>query len=191
MNKTSETICDSGKEGPVTICVSRKIFPGREQDYEEWVSGIDHAAGRFPGHQGVNVLRPSAATQFEYILIYRFDTYEHAHAWEHSDVRKNWILKLEGIVDGEETTRRGSGFEFWFELPEIPLIKPAPRYKMAPVVITVLYTLSILLYYLVEPFTRSLPTPLVLFFLISIKVLLMTYFIMPRVTKLLSAWLYR
>ena len=43
------------ESGPVTISVARRVVPGRESDYEQWLKGITADALRFPGHMGVNV----------------------------------------------------------------------------------------------------------------------------------------
>ena len=56
--------------GPVTISVARRVVPGREADYEEWLRGITADALRFPGHMGVNVLRPTSGAN-EYVTIFR------------------------------------------------------------------------------------------------------------------------
>ena len=48
-----------GEDPPVTAVASRRVKPGREQEFEEWVSGILAAANKFPGYLGSEVLRPS------------------------------------------------------------------------------------------------------------------------------------
>ena len=57
------------EEGPVTASISPKVKPGRETDYEAWIQDISLAASVFPGHQGVNVLRPSRQTDGKYVLV--------------------------------------------------------------------------------------------------------------------------
>jgi uncharacterized protein len=60
--------------------VTRRVRPGHEAAYEEYLEGIISAARRFPGHLGVEVFRPSSAGG-EYRIVYRFDSEEHLHAW--------------------------------------------------------------------------------------------------------------
>ena len=31
----------SGVPGPVTVVVARRVTPGREREFEEWLAGID------------------------------------------------------------------------------------------------------------------------------------------------------
>ncbi|GKY90152.1 antibiotic biosynthesis monooxygenase [Sinisalibacter aestuarii] len=176
--------------GPVTVSVSRRVNPGREDDYEAWVHGIAAAASEFPGHQGINVLRPSAQTGGRYVLIYRFDSDAHAAAWEASDQRAHWIEKLEGITGDEDERKRVTGLEVWFDLPDVPAAAHAPRYKMALVLIMVVFGLVFPLQVYLGPAMAGFPAWLRSLVIVIIQVLLMTYLVMPRVTALLKPWLF-
>src|SRR5215831_17968132 len=45
--------------GPVTATVTRRVKPGHEPDYEEFLAGINGAAKAFPGYLGEEVFRPA------------------------------------------------------------------------------------------------------------------------------------
>ena len=175
-------------EGPVTISIARQVVPGREADYEEWVRGITADALSFPGHMGVNVIKPTASSR-EYVTIFRYDSYAHMCAWRESELRKQWLQRLEGIVEGEDQERRGTGLEFWFSLPELPTAHPSPH-KMATVLLVVVFVLVLMIKYLVAPFTGDWPESARLFLGVFLQVMLMTYLVMPRVTRMLKSWLY-
>lgn len=174
--------------GPVTTSIARKIVPGREGDYEDWLRGITEKALAFPGHMGVNVIRPMAACR-EYVTIFRFDTYEHSKNWEDSEVRKDWLRKLDGVVEGEEEVLKGTGLEFWFSLPELPVAHPSPH-KMALVLLVVVFVLVSAIRSVLSTFASDWPMVAQLFVTVFCQVMLMTYVVMPRVTRLLQAWLY-
>ena len=74
----------------------------------------------------------------------------------------------------------------------IPL-HPPPRYKMVivtiPVLSILLMTLVPQIHFLTE--MLSIPFPIRLVIAITIIVLLMTYVIMPLLTKLLKSWLFK
>ena len=106
--------------GPVTVSISRKVKSGCEAQYEHWISKMVEAASNFPGHQSVNVLRPSPATQGEYVIIYRFDTYADCQRWETSNIRQKYLQEVQDWNEGETNTRRATGIEFWFDLPRLP-----------------------------------------------------------------------
>jgi antibiotic biosynthesis monooxygenase (ABM) superfamily enzyme len=43
--------------GPVTTTLTRRVNPGHEPRYEQFLDGIVAAASRFPGHRGAEVFR--------------------------------------------------------------------------------------------------------------------------------------
>ncbi|MGH1355793.1 MAG: antibiotic biosynthesis monooxygenase [Thalassovita sp.] len=186
----SKHTVEPGQEGPVTVSISRRVTPGREAEYETWLHGIIEAASDFPGHMGVNILRPSGATDGRYVLIYRFDSWAHCEAWEQSDTRQHWVWQLQGIVEGEAETRRVTGLEAWFDLPEVPAAKHAPQWKMAITLIVVVFVIVFPLQLLILPLTSDWPHAARTLLIAVIQVLLMTYLVMPRVTKLLRGWLF-
>jgi len=187
----TDTVDATGLEGgPVTVSISRRVKPGRETDYEAWVRGVIDAASHFPGHMGVNVLRPSSKTGGRYVLIYRFDTWENGEAWEKSDARSHWVAKLPDLVEGETETRKVTGLEAWFELPDVPVQKPAPRWKMSVVLIVVVFVLVFPLQLIVLPLVPDWPHWTKTLLIAVIQVLLMTYLVMPRVTAALKSWLF-
>jgi len=183
-------VCQPGSEGSITVSISRRVKTGCEAAYEEWISGVIEAASTYPGHLGTNVLRPGPATNHEYVIIYRFDSYEHCQSWENSYLRQQWLEKLEGLVEGKTTTKRGTGLEFWFDLPELPTHKNASPHKMAIVLIVVVYVLVIAINLLFQPLLEPLSLWWRTLFIVVLQVLLMTFFVMPRVTKLLKNWLF-
>ena len=181
---------EPGQEGPVTVSISRRVLPGREAEYEDWLHRIIEAASHFPGHLGVNILRPSGKTGGRYVLIYRFDTWEHCEDWEASDTRARMVGDLDGIVLGETEMRRVTGLEAWFDLPEVPAQKHAPQWKMAIVLIVVVFVVVYPLQLLILPMTSAWPHWARTLTIAVIQVLLMTYVLMPKVTRLLRRWLF-
>ncbi|MBI3446012.1 MAG: antibiotic biosynthesis monooxygenase [Magnetospirillum sp.] len=177
--------------GPVTVSIARKAVPGREADYEAWVSRVTAAVSHWPGYQGVNVLRPAAATEYAYVTIYRFSSWEQCHAFEKSEERARLLLELDGMVEGEHEVKRVTGLEFWFDLPEVPAqIRPSPH-KMALVVTVVAYGVVMSLNLLFGSLLAGFPLWLKALFFVTAQVLLMTYVFMPQATRLLRGWLFK
>lgn len=179
-----------GDEGPVTVSISRRVRPGQEAAYEAWLHGIIDAASGFPGHQGVNILRPSGKTDGQYVLIYRYDSWANCENWEQSQTRATWVAKLGDIVEGEAQMERVTGLEFWFNLPEIPAGAHASQHKMALTLIVVVFCLVYPLQVWLGPLLADWPSALRSLLIVIIQVLLMTYLVMPRVTKVLKGWLF-
>ena len=62
----------------VTSVIEHEVKPAFAVKYEEWLRKITPIAGRFPGHQGINILRPTEGGR-KYTLLLRFATLEQAH----------------------------------------------------------------------------------------------------------------
>ena len=175
----------------MTVSIARKAVPGREADYEGWISRVTAEVSHWPGYQGVNVLRPAASTEYAYVTIYRFSSWEDCHAFEKSAERARLLEELDGMVEGEHHVKRVTGLEFWFDLPEVPVqARPSPH-KMALVVILVAYGVVMTLNLAIGPLVVGLPLWLKALIFVSTQVLLMTYVFMPRVTRLLKGWLFK
>jgi antibiotic biosynthesis monooxygenase (ABM) superfamily enzyme len=176
--------------GPVTVTVARRIKPGCESQYEAWVAGVTAEASSWPGYLGVSALRPAPATDEAYVTIYRFRDYHHCHAWEVSEERKRWLNRLGDIVEGETAVKKVTGLEFWFDLPEVPANASPSPHKMALVITVVAYTVVMGLNLGFGPLVAAWPIWLKALAFVSAQVLVMTYVLMPRVTRLLRPWLY-
>jgi uncharacterized protein len=176
--------------GPVTTTVTRRVKPGHEPFYEQFLEGIISAASRFPGQLGVEVFRPPRATAGEYRIVYRFHTAEHLRAWLDSDERAAWLERAEPHVIGPMRTRFVTGLESWFTLPDQPGIAPPPPYKMALVTWITIFPLITAIVAITGPLLEELHLVLRLGITTAVTVPLMTWFVMPRVTRLLRRWLY-
>ena len=98
----------ANETGPLTVVVTWPVRKGREKEFEAWRHEIAAAALQFPGHMGVNVIRPSG-TEREYVVIFRFDTYEHLRAWQESDIRRELLKKAEPFRETPPSYRLESG----------------------------------------------------------------------------------
>ncbi|MGB0695328.1 MAG: antibiotic biosynthesis monooxygenase [Rhodospirillaceae bacterium] len=180
----------SGEEGPVTVSLKRKPKPGREKDYEAWLSGVTKEARNFDGNLGALALRPNGPGG-EYVVIYRFDSYANCQIWEESAERQVWLQRLEDIVEGPPEVKRVTGLEGWFDLPEVPAhAKPSPH-RMALVLIAVVFVVMLGLNATLIPAIADWPPPLRLLLIATIQVLLMTYVVMPWITRFLRGWLFK
>jgi uncharacterized protein len=177
-------------DGPVTTTVTRRIKPGHEAAYEAFLEGMIAAASRFPGHLGVEVFRPADAQSGEYRIVYRFDTAGHLRRWLDSDEHAAWLQRAEPHVAGPMRTEFLTGLESWFTLPEQPGLPAPPPYKMAILTWATIFPLITLVVVVLTPLIRTLPLVVRLGITTLATVPLMTWVVMPRVTRLLRRWLY-
>jgi uncharacterized protein len=179
-----------GAVGPVTTTVTRRVKPGHEPLYEEFLAGIIAAASEFPGHLGAEVLRPETASADEYRVIYRFDTAEHLQAWLDSDEHAAWLVRAEPHVIGPLHRQILTGLETWFTIPGRPGMPPPPPYKMALLTWITIFPLITLVVLILDPLIDGLALVPRLAITTAVTVPIMTWLVMPRVTRLLRSWLY-
>jgi antibiotic biosynthesis monooxygenase (ABM) superfamily enzyme len=179
-----------GSGGPVTTSVTRRVKPGHEPLYEQFLAGIITAASQFPGHLGAEVYRPQTAAAGEYRVVYHFDTAQHLQAWLDSPEHAAWLERAEPHVLGPLHRQVLTGLEAWFTLPTQPGTPPPPRYKMAILTWVTIFPLITLVVVATAPLVGSLPLVARLAVTTGVTVPLMTWVVMPRVTRLLHRWLY-
>ena len=177
----------------VTVSIARKVKPGAEKQYEDWLHRISDVAMKFPGHQGVHILKPSTKTGGEYVLIVGFNSYAHQKAWEESLQRQQFLDELEekGLIEGCTKIKKVSGLEFWFTLPEIPASASPNRHKMALVLLVIVFFIIYATHLVAGSWLATLEPALRIVLMVFVQVLLMTYLVMPSITRVLKNWLYR
>lgn len=185
-------------DGPVAVIVIRKAKKGKGSEFEEWMDSIIHEAIRFERHIGVNIIRPSDLSNPEYLLIFRFNTYENLTKWERSEIRKEWQAKSKEVAEGEPIVQKQIGLELWFTPhagtgningDKAPGALPPLRYKMAILMTGIIFILLNIAVPQILQLTMGLPNTLSTLAGVAIMVLFMNYVIMPSLTKLLRPWL--
>ena len=111
---------DEGKSSsePVTMLLVRTVRPDRLKDFEEWVTGVKQVIRRFEGYLGTDIIRPRDHSHPEYVIMARFDNYEHLRTWMSSREREELLEKSEDLTVGAMHVQEAHGFEPWFSLPE-------------------------------------------------------------------------
>ena len=175
---------------PVTISISRRVKPGCEAAFEEFILGITTAATTFEGHLGTNIFRPSDPANPEYRVIFKFDRMSNLHRWEGSNVRREWLDRAESLTLGPPETQILTGLETWFTLPTQRGTVTPPHYKITLLTWLGIFPLITALLALLGPFLNPLPLVLRTLVLTAVLVPLMTYVVMPRLTRLFTWWLY-
>lgn len=179
---------------PVTVVVTRRVKPGRERDYEAWLQGLQVEARALPGYLGVTTLRPAAGGPREYVSAIRFATLADLRAFEGSELRARHLAQVADLVEADAVWERMTGLEFWFTPPPGTVVAQPSRPRMALVMIVVVFGLVLSIGTFVNGAAAMLsvpvPYPLRLLLTITLEVLLMTYWLMPQITRRLARWIY-
>lgn len=182
---------DQSSSDPVTALIVRNVKPERITEFEEWALSMNQVVRGFEGYLGTDIIRPRDHSQPEYVIVVRFDKYEHLKAFMESTQREEWLKKSEELTVGKMHVQEAQGFTPWFVLPDSSLrfVTP-PKYKMALLTILALYPSLLLLSTLLSYPFHVWPRPLLMLLTVLILVPIMTYYIMPWMTRLFQFWLY-
>ena len=175
---------------PVTVDVMQSVRPGKEREFEALLEQIIGTASTFEGYLGSSVFRPHEQNPSEYRVIFKFDRLDHLKQWENSTARQNYLAQAKQLTVNEGTFSIITGLETWFTLPSKPGLKPPARYKMVIVTGAVIFVINRILALVPAAWLGVFPPLVQLLISIFITVTLMTYLVMPRLTKLLAWWLY-
>lgn len=140
----------------------------------------------YPGHLGSTMLSPGPGED-EYHIVYRFADAETLHGWETSEERAQWLATLEEMVESERFVHV-TGLESWFSLPD--RADRPPRWKMVIVTSTVIFALQLPIQAFLIGTLSHWPLVSRAAIMSVSMTLLMTYLVMPRVTRMLRRWLY-
>jgi hypothetical protein len=174
---------------PVTVVYSWRANPGREEEFAEWAKRANSAAARFPGNLAATVIHEDGTRDFH--IIQQFDNREHLRQWVESDVRARLLREARRLAASRTAVQQRTGLETWFHVPSeaAATMRPPPRWKMWLISLVAIYPLVLVFQAFVVPLIASWPLPLRALMFPLVLLTLMTYVVMPVVTRLLRRWL--
>ncbi|MFG3298971.1 antibiotic biosynthesis monooxygenase [Micromonospora chersina] len=186
---------------PVTVAVSRRADPARTDEMVAWIRAGTALAESFPGFLGAGFVR-SAPGSPEWHVMYRFANQDTLRDWEDSPQRHWWLTSAQGIVEHTRTERR-TGIEGWFDAPVDHVVEtfaggdtepaaPAapPRWKQAVTIWLAFFPLSLTATLLTARFIADVPLAARTLLMTLCLTPLMTYLVLPRITRALHWWLH-
>jgi hypothetical protein len=192
MSATEDTTTASSE--PVTVLIRRRVKPGREAQYEAWLQRLQAEARNLPGYLGVTTQRPGPTGPREYLSAVRFDTLKRLRDFEGGELRARYLREVEPLVEADAIWEELTGLEFWFSAPPGTVVPQPSRPRMALVMIVVVFALVLVIGTAVNALFALLPFaapyPLRLLVTIAIEVVLMTWWVMPWITRYLAGWIY-
>lgn len=187
MTSTSATGPSSSQPAPAKIVFERRVRPGADAAFKQWSERFVQTASRFPGHEGASVLAvPHGESQF---VLVRFASPADLDRWQRSNEYVSLIREADTLGSAGEYSEIKTGMETWFTLPDKPApAKPPPNWKMAVTTWIGLFPMVVALGYLFRP----LGIPILLDQALGtiIPTAMLTWVVMPALTRLLYRWLY-
>lgn len=178
----------------VTLLITRTVKPGCEVQYEDWLGRLQTEARSLRGYLGVTTQRPVPGGPREYTSVVHFDSLESLKHFEGSNLRARYLGEVRAWVEADAVWQQLTGMEFWFTPPPGTVVPQPSRPRMAALMIAVVFLLVLSIGSLVGMVTDRLPYaapyPLKLLLTITLEVLVMTYWLMPQLTRRLAKWIY-
>ena len=177
-------------QNEVTTVICRKIRPGHEKDYNDWVRRYLTLERKAPGYLGTTIIIPGGSKSPLWYIIRRFADKAAMERWDNSEESLKLLKEANDYSTRHYNT--STGLETWFTLPELKTLSqsPPPRWKMAIVIFFAAYAISSLSRYILNPFIAQWPILGNAVIYSAILVVSLTYFALPIGNRLLRHWLY-
>src|SRR5919202_1926197 len=177
-------------QNEVTTVICRKIKPGHEKDYNDWVRRYLILERKAPGYLGTTIIIPGGSKSPLWYIIRRFADKAAMERWDNSEESLSLLKEANDYSTRHYET--STGLETWFTLPDLKTLSqsPPPRWKMAIVIFFAAYVSSSVSRSVLNPFIGQWPILSNAVIYTAILVVLLTYFALPIVNRLLRRWLY-
>ena len=172
---------------PIHVAITRRIKPGREQEFQ---TALKEFFARSLAESGVHgaamLVPPPGSNSMEYGIIRSFASAAERDAFYASPLYFEWKKRVAPLSESEPEARELHGLEAFFR-GNSPA--PPPRWKMAIVTYIGVEIVTISLAFTLGRATRSwnffIANPIQNICVVG----LLTWVVMPIVTKALSPWL--
>lgn len=172
----------------VTAVMSQRLRPDAIEEFHRAEVEIALTMSRFPGFISVEHAEPVPGVQDDHVILITFASRADLDRWLHSRERQEVVGLVEPWIEGERTVSVVGGFGGWFSPGED--VGP-PRWKQAVAVLIALYPTTLTLGWLQQRLLPDVPWVPALFVSNVVGIALLTWLLMPFVTRLLDPWLRR
>lgn len=145
----------------------------------------------FPGHRGFSVLRSLGDDSRDYTMVHQFVDGAARRAFTASSVYRSWMARLRDLTEGDPVIEELEGVNSWF-VPSAQSAGTRPtKTKMALVTFVGVYPLTSLLPPMLGWLLPTWHPLLVNVVVTGLIVALLTWVIMPGLTRVFAGWLFK
>jgi uncharacterized protein len=163
-------------QNEVTTVICRRVRPGHEKDYNDWIRGYLTLERKAPGYLGTTIIIPGGSKSPLRYIIRRFVDKAAMERWDNSEESLRLLKEANDYSTRHYDT--STGLETWFTFPDLKTLSqsPPPRWKMAIVIFFAAYAI------------RPILGNAVIY--TALLVVSLTYFALPIANRMLRHWLY-
>lgn len=182
---------------PVTAVASFRLGAGSEDRFAVFEADVRSALASFDGYLGSQIFEPVPGVQDDTVIAFSFESRPRLDDWLGSRERAALLATIEPDLDGERVVNvvddlagsLGSSFAGWFRSAGDE--RPVKRWKQASVILLALFptalTLAVIRGWLL-PDLALVPS---VFVSNVIGIVVLTWLLMPFLTRVLDSWLRR
>jgi antibiotic biosynthesis monooxygenase (ABM) superfamily enzyme len=171
---------------PIHVAITRRVKPGCEAEFQQALREFFQSSFAHGGVLGASLLVPPPGSDSrEFGILRTFVDEKERDAFYASPMFKTWEEKARTLTEGEPVYRQLHGLEAWFRSPN-----PPPRWKMAVATFLGVFPVAMILNLMIGPAIKSWPFILRNAVFNACVVALLTWAVMPLVTRLLRPWLH-
>lgn len=171
---------------PIHLAITRRVRAGCEAEFERTVRDFIRTSFS-PGIDGVHLLSPAPGSgSREFGILRSFASEADRAAFYRSPAFQAWESRIRALTEGAPQHRRLHGLEAWFRAGT----PPPPRWKMAVVTYAGVFAVTLPLTLAVGPLLRAWPLPLANAVFNLVVVALLTWAVMPVLTRAARPWLH-
>ncbi|MEX2655284.1 MAG: antibiotic biosynthesis monooxygenase [Acidimicrobiia bacterium] len=172
--------------GAVTAVMSQRVRPDAWEEFRRAHAEISLAMRDFDGFLSCELAEPVPGVQDDHVVLFAFDSRQNLDRWLQSEERRQVLRLIEPLIEGERTLNVVGGFAGWFDVGREPA-----RWKQAVTVLIALYPTTLFLGWIQRGLLPDAPWIPALFVSNVVGIAILTWLLMPAVTRLLSRWLQR
>lgn len=173
---------------PIHVAITRRVRPGCETEFQQALRDFFQSSFAHGGVLGATmIVPPPGSNSQEFGILRTFANERERDDFYKSPLFKAWQKKCEPLTETNSWTHRPlHGLEAWFRSPH----HPPPRWKMAVATFLGVFPVATALGILLGPTIRSWHFLLGNALFNACVVVLLTWIVMPLVTRALHPWLH-
>jgi antibiotic biosynthesis monooxygenase (ABM) superfamily enzyme len=176
---------------PVTTFIRVTPVEGKEKELLAWFEQMAVRASMFQGYQRsetFQALEPGGQPQW--LNVFTFDSFDNVQKWLSSEERTESLASGAYLFGQTIQRQQMAGIEFWFEDKDRQKAPAPPRWKMAIIsgiaILVLLHTA--ICWFAILLVRLNLPPWLISVLSVMAMIILMTYVIMPALSRVLRRW---
>jgi hypothetical protein len=174
---------------PAVLAVTDRVANDKRDRYEMLIGEFHQMLKQLPGFHSVDTVRHVKEQQTEYTVLLRFEDEGSAEGWKSRPDVAAKLNEIMALTGGPVKTTESAGLEMWVDHPvgERPALPPF--WKRVTVSVLAVYPSLMFLMAISRPVIGTLPQPLQVLIIVVVLSGLLTWPIMPLLTRSLRSWL--